>query len=106
MARTPKYTVDNKRHVVKADVAKLSEKDVKLVSKYIALGYTLEDTPTVKIYTKKNIEKFIKDNHIEGFDFDKLAKEKNDNGKAKGFVYALKVFRKAYDDDFRKYMKV
>lgn len=105
MARNPKYVVDNKKKIVKADVAKLTDKEVKVLSKYIALGYVLEDTPAVKIYTKENIKKFLKEKKIEGFDFDALSKEKNDKGKAKGFVYALKKFRAEYDDDFKKFMK-
>ena len=55
MARAPKYTIDNKKKVIKADVAKLSEKEVKILSKYLALGFTLEDNPAKQIYKKEYI---------------------------------------------------
>ena len=104
MARAPKYEIDNKKKVIKADVAKLTEKDIKKVKTYLALGYTLEEVIPKKIYTKENILAFIKDNKID-FDLNKFMSELNENGNKKGFVYALKVFRNQYDDDFKKYME-
>ena len=104
MARAPKFTIDNKKKVVKADVEKLCDKELKIVSKYLALGYELEYEPTKKYFTKENIEKFIKDNKID-FDLKALSKEKNDKGKEKGFVYALKVFRNQFEDEFMEYIK-
>ena len=104
MARAPKYEIDNKKKVIKADVAKLSEKDIKKVKNYIALGYVLEEVEQKKIYTKENILAFIKDNKID-FDLNGLMAEVNEKGNKKGFVYALKQFRSKYDDEFKKYME-
>ena len=103
MARAPKYVVDNKKKVVKADVSKLNEKDIKKVKNYLALGYTLEEIEVKKIYTKENILAFVKDNKIN-FDLKSLMEEKNEKGNKKGFVYALKQFRAEYDDSFKEYM--
>lgn len=103
MARSPKYEIDNKKKVVKADIAKLNEKEIKKVKNYIALGYSLEEVEPVKIFTKENILAFIKDNKID-FDLKALMNEKNEKGNKKGFVYALKVFRNQYEEEFKKYM--
>ena len=104
MARAPKFSIDNKKKIVKADVEKLTEKELKIVSKYLALSYELAYEPTKKIFTKENIEKFIKDKKID-FDFKSLMKEENEKGKKKGFVYALKKFRDQYEEEFKEYMK-
>ncbi len=104
MARAPKFEIDNKKKKVFADVEKLSDKEVKIVSKYLSLGYELEYKPTKKIFTKSNIEKFIKDKKVD-FDFKALMKEKNEAGNAKGYVYALKKFREQFEAEFLDYMK-
>ena len=103
MARSPKYEIDNKKKVVKAEVSKLTEKEIKKVKTYLALGYILEEVEAKKIYTKDNILAFIKDNKID-FDLNGLMNETNEKGNKKGFVYALKQFRNQYDDDFKEYM--
>ena len=107
MARAPKFEIDNKKKKVFADVENLSAKELKTVSKYLALGYELENKPAVKLFTKENIDKFIKAKGIPKEEFDRkaLAKEKNDKGKEKGYVYALRVFRNKYEKEFREFMK-
>jgi len=106
MARAPKFKIDNKKKKVFADVENLSEKEIKIVSKYLAIGYELEYKPTKKIFTIANIDKYIKAKGISKEEFDRkaLAKEKNEEGKEKGFVYALRVFRSKYEDDFREFI--
>ena len=104
MARSPRYTVDNKAKTIKAYVEALNQTEVKAVSNFLAIGYTLipiQEVPNQKkIYTKENIEKFIKEKEIKDINFSALMNEKNEKGTKKGFVYALKTFRDKYEEKF------
>ena len=108
MAKKKKqYCVDAKKKVVVANVSKLTDSELQAVKNYVALGYKLEEgtiKPKTKgLYTRANIEKFIKDNKID-FNFKSYEEELNEEGKKKGFINAQKVFRSAYEKEFLEYM--
>lgn len=105
--RKKQYEVDNKKKVITANVAKLTPEELQAVNNFVALGYTL-NIATIKpkskgLFTKENIEKYIKDKGIK-FDVKALSEELNEEGSKKGFIYAQKVFRSEYEEDFLKYM--
>ena len=106
--RKKQFEVDKENKTIVANVEKLTDKELQAVKNYVAIGYTLEDR-TVKakskgIYTKENIEKFLKDNKDIKFDIEAYSNELNDKGKKKGFIYAQRVFRKEYQDAFLAYL--
>lgn len=105
MARTPRYIVDNKKKEVVAYMEGLNSKELKIVGNYSAIGYAIVPTDKVpnakKLYTKENILKFLTDTKKDAeFNLLNLMKQKNEEGKKKGFVFALKEFRKKYDEEF------
>lgn len=105
--RKKQYEIDSKNKVVKANIKNLNQKEIQAVNNYVAIGYELVDA-TIKpkskgIYTKANIEKYIKAKKID-FDIKALSEELNEEGKKKGFIYAQKVFRSKYQDDFLAYL--
>ena len=107
--RKKQYEVDSKKKIVKANVKNLNQKEIQAVNNYVAIGYELVDT-TIKakskgIYTKANIEKYIKAKGIK-FDIKALSDELNEEGKKKGFIYAQRVFRKTYDDDYKEFLGI
>ncbi len=105
--RKKQYEVDNKKKIITANVAKLTPEELQAVNNFVALGYKLE-IGTIKakskgLFTKANIEKFIKDKGIK-FNIDELSNELNEEGSKKGFIYAQKVFRSEYEKDFLTFM--
>lgn len=105
--RKKQYEVDNDKKIVKANVANLTPKELQAVNNYVALGYKL-DIGTIKakskgIYTKENINKFLKDKGYK-FDLKAYSNELNEEGKKKGFIHAQRQFRNKYQDEFLEYL--
>lgn len=105
--RKKQFEVDNKKKTITANVEKLSPAELQAVNNYLAIGYTL-DIGTIKpkskgIYTKENINKFLKDKGYK-FDIKALSEELNEEGKKKGFIHAQRQFRKLYQDEFLAYL--
>lgn len=105
--RKKQYAVDHKKKEVIANVAKLTKEELQAVNNFVALGYALKigtiKAKTKGLYTKANIEKFIKDKGIK-FDIKALSEELNEEGRKKGFIHAQKKFRDEYQDEFLAFM--
>lgn len=105
--RKKQFEVDNKKKIIKANVEKLTPAELQAVNNYLGIGYTL-DIGTIKqkskgIYTKENINKFLKDKGYK-FDIKAYSEELNEEGKKKGFIHAQRQFRKQYQDEFLEYL--
>ena len=113
MPKKPYYKVDNEKMIVSFVVEKLTENEVKAVKNYIAFGYKPNAVKTEQLfpkkeslYTKDNIYKFLNSKgEEEVLAFEKWVNEKNDNGRKKGFISALKWFRSKYEKEFLNYFK-
>ena len=107
-ARKKQYEVDSKKKVVKANVPKLNKKELQAVNNYVALGYKLEEgviKPKSKgLFTKANIETFLKEHKDIKFDIKAYSDELNENGKKKGFINAQRKFRTLYEKEFLEFM--
>lgn len=105
--RKKQFDVDHKKKTIKANVEKLTPQELQAVNNYVALGYKL-NIGTIKpkskgIYTKENINKFLKDKGYK-FDLKALSEELNEEGKKKGFIHAQRQFRNKYQDEFLAYL--
>lgn len=105
------YVVDNKKQIITVDMDRITEKQLKQVKKYIALGYELKvlekEQPKPK-YTKKNIDAFLKEKGSE--EDRKIFKAKQEEIKAetgnkKGFINALQWFRAEKEKEFEAWLK-
>ena len=83
--KTQHYTVDNKNKIVRAYIARLTEKEKKEIKNYLDLGYTLiaEEEPVKRTLTKeereeeqKQKEKEQKENPFSEINIQKFLKEK------------------------------
>ena len=60
---TKSYEIDHERKVIVANMQRVGDKQLNLISKYIKLGYTLEEyeAPKKEEYTKEKILEVLKD---------------------------------------------
>lgn len=109
------YVIDKEEKVIYANVASLTEKQVKAIKNYLALGYTLtekEKTPNEKM-KKENVVAYLNENGtqaqiakfneiMEEIVIDKETKQpkklKDGTPKKKGYVAALQYFKKQFPD--------
>ena len=74
--KTQHYTVDNKNKIVRAYIARLTEKEKKEIKNYLDLGYTLiaEEEPVKRTLTKEERDKLqlefdeLYNKILDGFD--------------------------------------
>lgn len=107
------YVIDNKAQVIYANVASLTEKQLKAIKNYIALGYQLKEKvkTTDEKMKKENVVAFLNSNgtkeQIDKFNaimnepvIDKDTKQpkmlKDGTPKKKGYVAALQYFKKQF----------
>lgn len=107
------YVIDNKAQVIYANVASLTEKQLKAIKNYIALGYQLKEKvkTTDEKMKKENVVAFLNANgtkeQIDKFNtimnepvIDKDTKQpkmlKDGTPKKKGYVAALQYFKKQF----------
>lgn len=110
-----------KGKVIYADIQKLTDKEVKLLSKYVALGYTVEEKEEEETKKKTLTDAYIRD-YLNGDEeaiktYDKIIKEpaKDKNGKTKltskgnvvkkGFNAGRHWFCKNYPADIKEVEK-
>ena len=54
------YSIDNKNKVITATIARLTDKEMAEIQRYVAFGYTVEDgKPAEKVATKRLDDAFI-----------------------------------------------
>lgn len=107
------YVIDNKEKAIYANIASLTEKQVKAIKNYLALGYVLKEkvkTPNEKM-KKENVVAYLTANgtkeQIDNFNaimeeivIDKDTKQpktlKDGTPKKKGYIAALQYFKKEF----------
>lgn len=119
------YKVDDKKQIIYADVPKLTERDIKEIRKFTAIGYSIVNRKKEKKeknpkFTAESIQKFLKENatkeqektYWEKFNAPVLDKEtgkpvkyekdtkthKKGDIKIKGHIATLKWFKETFPD--------
>ena len=115
------YHVNQKKKVVYAKVALLTEMELKAVSNYQALGYELKEPKEKKEvknekFTKKYIDKFLEKNasEIQKEEFKKIVNDvvidketkqpklkKDNTPRVKGYVAAYKWLKDTFPKEFK-----
>lgn len=126
MATKKNYCIiDDNKQTITFVADKLTKKEQETIKGLIAIGYKANRTtaeelyPATKLYTKENVEKFLKTKDKETQNkFKEIQEEpatdketgavktyKNGKPRKKGYVAAVKWFKETYKEEFIEFMK-